>query len=617
MRRIVICLLAAVIAVFHFPAPARAQAANEPLSWLDVTPPLRYRSYADLAVELGWLSKQAAYGPFATKQYKKGDSETFYALDFLATRDRKMKATLELVTDHAYWWFEEGAKPTNTDALVKAAERFEKDIYPLDHKLFGSEASPGVDGDPRIYIMNQKKIGGYAVGVFSPWDQCPIEVCRTSNQRDMIYVGLDYAPIGSVQSLTTIAHEFQHLIQYTNDGDEQRWLDEGLAQLAEHLNGFEPRYISGNSTRLYLNNTNVQLNSWPASAETDPSVNYAMGYMFSVYLYQRFGTPFVQFLARSPYKGLSAVAQTLKEFNIPLTLDQVFHEWAITNYVNSPYPGSGQYYYQSLKLSSRPLTQTLTNSVAKRVNLKNYAAGYYVIDQPGNYTLSFRGENSEKVGPPAPPSGESMWWSFNDTHGMARLEREIDLTNARRATLTFKTWYDMPTDQNIGMVLASKDGGANWTPLRGSLTERCETRLYCYQGRSNGWEEESVSLAAYAGKKVLIRFQYVTEPGEQRVGWFLDDIAVADANFADDAETRVEGWQTDGFIRVPQAVPVHWAVTAIDRADATKMQAMQVNDNGDGTLTLTVGKSGAVVAVTGTAPFTYGSATFSLTAKTG
>src|SRR5258706_507924 len=81
-------------------------------------------------------------------------------------------------------------------------------------------------------------------------------------------------PANSPQQLTVIAHEFQHLIQYNNDGNEQRWLDEGLAQLAEHLNGFNPHEIASSNLLTFLHYPNFQLNSWPIRLDQDPGVNY-------------------------------------------------------------------------------------------------------------------------------------------------------------------------------------------------------------------------------------------------------------------------------------------------------------------------------------------------------
>src|SRR5260221_6990445 len=188
----------------------------------------------------------------------------------------------------------------------------------------------------------------------------------------MLYIGLDAGPVNSVQNLTTIAHELQHLIQFNTTGNKQRWMDEGLAQLAEHLNGFDPREIRSSDLRKFLRDPNFQLDSWPDSFDIDPSTNYAVSYAFFVYLYQRFGTAFITHMSQSQQRGLAAVEEALKAMNTGATLDQVFADWTIANYVNNPYVGDGRYYYQSLKLPEKAAVQEFSPSGSTSNDLFEY-----------------------------------------------------------------------------------------------------------------------------------------------------------------------------------------------------------------------------------------------------
>ena len=45
-------------------------------------------------------------------------------------------------------------------------------------------------------------------------------------------------------------------------------------------------------------------------------------------------------------------------------------------------------------------------------------------------------------------------------------------------------------------------------------------------GRSNGWEQWSIDLAAYAGKQVEVSITYVSDPAIQGLGVFLDKVVV-------------------------------------------------------------------------------------------
>ncbi len=600
-------------------AALTVQAAPDPapvLSWADVSPVARFRSQADWLVDIGARTADQVYGPFKGKAYKEGNTENFYALDFGSNQNppRRLRATLKLITDHAYWWFEDGTDAP-ADALAAAGKRFEDDIYPLDHKLFGEEWTPGIDADPHMFILHQKKIGGYAVGVFSSRDECAKAVCPGSNQHEMLYIGLDYGPVNSSQQLTVISHELQHLIQYNTDGNEERWLDEGLAQLAEHLNGFNPRYIASSNLRDYLHNPNFQLNSWPASQDIDPSINYAAGYIFSVYLFQRFGTEFIQYLARSPYKGLASVEESLKAMKTGVTLDQVFTDWTIANYVNSPYVGDGRYYYQSLKLPQRADPRDLTADQPQRDSLHEYGADYFLLSTAGDYKLSFRGEKMVRLTDARPPSGKWMWWGFNAPRGAARLERELDLSGSSGATLTYKAWWDIDTDRDLAHVLVSKDDGKSWDVVEASGTHKCRLGGECYDGKSQSWSDETVDLSPYDGQKIRVRFEYLTQnlvPGQ---GFLIDDIHVEAINFADDVESGVGDWQAQGFIRVNQTVPQHYAVNAITRTQPPQVIPMTIDANNVGALDLKVPQEGAVIVVGGMAPFVHATSNFTITAR--
>src|SRR5215813_5279732 len=154
---VVACVLLVLVAGQVAPAAADNPPAVTPLSWSDVTPVARFRSRGDWLVDVGLNKPEDVYGPFKGKAYKVGDTEQFYGLDIDSGRsDFKITATLSLITDHAYWWFENGTDP-NQDDVVKAGKRFENDIYPLDTLLFGDPWSPGIDGDSHIFILNQKK----------------------------------------------------------------------------------------------------------------------------------------------------------------------------------------------------------------------------------------------------------------------------------------------------------------------------------------------------------------------------------------------------------------------------------------------------------------------------
>jgi hypothetical protein len=66
------------------------------------------------------------------------------------------------MTGHAYWWLQDGFSLSDS-ALMASAEQFENHTYPTTRAYFGSEWSPGIDGDARIHVVmgNIPGVGGY------------------------------------------------------------------------------------------------------------------------------------------------------------------------------------------------------------------------------------------------------------------------------------------------------------------------------------------------------------------------------------------------------------------------------------------------------------------------
>jgi immune inhibitor A len=179
---------------------------------------------------------------------------------------------------------------------------------------------------------------------------------------------------------------------------------------------------------------------------------------------------------------------------------------------------------------------------------------------------------------PVPPAGgEYMFYSGKSNYRDAKLTlaAPLDLTSAANPTLTFSTWYDIEEGWDFGFVQASTDGGATWTSLEGTTTTSDHDpdcyfidELPGYTSYSGGWLDETVDLSAYAGEaQVWLRFRYETDPATLGMGWFLDDIKVADDStvlFSDDAEGTASKWivedwaHTDGYFTYPHYYIAEW-----------------------------------------------------------
>ena len=191
-----------------------------------------------------------------------GAKDTFWLIDY---RDEPFEApaTLHYVTDHAYFWVVDDAQFDQGD-LETTARIFENRIYTTGRAFFGGEWSPGIDGDPHIYVLFARRIGIYVAGYFSSADEMHPLAHEFSNAHEMFVLNIDNIEVSDDFTLSVLAHEFQHMIHWNLDRNETTWLNEGLSQLAEFLNG----YSAGGHDWAYSVNPDTQLNTWSEKGGT-------------------------------------------------------------------------------------------------------------------------------------------------------------------------------------------------------------------------------------------------------------------------------------------------------------------------------------------------------------
>lgn len=147
-----------------------------------------------------------------------------------------------------------------------------------------------------------------------------------------------------------------------------------------------------------------------------------------------------------------------------------------------------------------------------------------------------------------PFSGTSEYFSGSANSLSNSMSTTVDLTNAKSAQLTFKTWYSIEKDYDYATVKV------NGNPIPGNIT----TTDNPYDanpgngitGDSNGWIDATFDLSAYAGQKVTLSFNYDTDVAVALPGFFVDDIKVtADNNtiLDDNADNSTSPFKLDGF----------------------------------------------------------------------
>ncbi|HEX9090036.1 MAG TPA: hypothetical protein VF831_01025, partial [Anaerolineales bacterium] len=324
--------------------------------------------------------------------------------------DFSVHATLRYVTEHAYFWIEDGVR-YNQEELSKLADTFENQIYPTDRAFFGSEWTPGVDCDSHIYILYARGIGDHIAGYFSSADEYPRQVNQYSNEHEMFLFNADNSPLDDIYTYGVLTHELQHMIHWYQDRNEANWLGEGFSELATLLN----HYYSGGFDALYTSDPDLQLNDWPDDTQEDTTPHYGASFLFVTYFLDRFGEAATQSLVSNPDNGFNSVDSTLRQVNVidpltahPVTADNFFLDWAITNYLMDSGVGDGRYSFTTYK-STPPVepTQTIRRcpTAITTSNVHQYGVDYIRFTCQGSYSIHFEGSIQIPLLPQDPHSG--------------------------------------------------------------------------------------------------------------------------------------------------------------------------------------------------------------------
>ena len=556
-----------------------------------------------------------------------GDAKSFWVSDTDTNDYFQVQASLRFATEHAYFWIEDGVNYRENE-LAALAEAFENQIYPTNREFFGSEWTPGVDGDPHIYILYTSGIGGGIAGYFSSNDSYNPEIQEYSNGHDMFVFNADNVNLDEEFTYGVLAHEFQHMIHWFRDRNESTWVNEGFSDVAMLLNDYD----TGGHDYLYALDPDLQLNDWPNDQDLT-SPHYGASFLFLTYFLDRFGETATQALVSHPADGLDGVDQVLSELAItdPLTAktigaDDVFADWAVANYLQDGSVADGRYTYHNYSTAPQTSeTESIRNCAdeLQTRDVRQYGVDYIQIECRGNVTLNFEGSILTYLLPADPHSGAYAFWSNKGDESDMTLTRRFDFSDhSGPLTLQYWTWYDIEEDFDYAYLLASEDGERWETLVTPSGTGEDPTGAnygWGYNGSSGAgpqWIQESLDISQYAGKEVYLRLEYITDAAVNGEGLLLDDIAIPEIGYASDFEQDDGGWQAEGFAHVGNVLPQSFRLSLITRrnGDLTVTPVQLTPDNSASLpLKFDEGVDEAILVVSGTTRYTRQPAAYRFT----
>lgn len=401
----------------------------------------------------------------------------------------------------------------------------------------------------------------------------------------------------------TIAHEFQHLIHSDVDGNEDSFVDEGCADLAE-------QFIYGTTTTAshigeYLYYHRDSLIDWKGEL-----FDYGNAVLWQDYLWEnagggvlglpladrvvaghdRFedssakftdsGDRYIWELVHDQANGLAGFAnrypggmntaeQLHRDYTMANLLDGKVTEpkW---NYRNLTLGGvdsdglsveQGIAFYESNVNGNMPPTR---KNVRRRTITEPWGAYYRTFGgaEPG-FTLAFAGSATDGVSPYSAPY---QWYTGLGNSLQLTLERTLTGVPAS-SQLSFKTWYDIEEDWDYGYVEASANG-VDWvklpqiTTLHAGVTNAFGSSAWDgpggFTGDSASWQTATFDLSSFTGT-VHIRFRYATDEASNGQGWYVDDIT---AGAFSDAVADTNGWTTNGWLFTTGMQNNDWSVDA-------------------------------------------------------
>ncbi|HYP38838.1 MAG TPA: hypothetical protein VEX13_00620 [Chloroflexia bacterium] len=563
----------------------------------------------------------------APGNYKVGHSDVFHMSDIVQKHYYTVTATIREVTEHAYWYVQDG-QDFDEEVIKRTAKDFEENIYPTNRTLFGSEWTPGVDNDPRITVLFAAIAG--AGGYYSSADEYTRAVNPYSNEREIIYINING---GWVDIESTLAHEFQHMIHWHQQASHDVWLNEGAAVLASALNGYDLFGVDAD----FMRSPDTQLNAWQHNPNA-ARPNYGASFLFLDFLRSQYGgDKMIRALVAAPGQGTGAVDHALTSLGYKERFADVVTRWMLANVVDVMEGADAEgLSYSDREVSVSP--QAAIDSYPKDIadSVAQFGADYLQLAPAqsggGSLNVDFSGQSETHIISSPAHSGTHIWWSNRGDVSDMTMTRNFDLRGLQSATLGYSIWFDIEESFDYGYVEASSDGGATWDTLKGAHTTTANPNGNNfgngYTGKStdkpganeDGWLREQIDLSAYAGKEVMLRFEYITDDGYNAQGIAIDDISIPELSYSDDAEQE-GGWRGEGFVRVHNGLAQRYFLSVVKfKPNGFDIQQVIVSEDGKANFSIDGlggdgGYESAMLIVAGLTPHSIQRANYQLSVR--
>ncbi|MFC4713154.1 peptidase M6 [Planococcus dechangensis] len=597
-------------------SPAVGAAPIEELPALGEWDRARYGERIDIDQELNRLANDEAFQKEADQRIKEqagalndeaekaaaSNSEAHFTENhgtkqFLNRNLQFKEFTLRSIGDNVEIWVANdlaygpnNPKPADivTQAQVdKLSAEFDSNIYPVATDFFGmpdeldgsNSPLPGMVGLPEGYYEGSNKIIMLVDNVQDEgWNNpsYPFFVAgffwqTLENYTDRNIITIDTNSWETRLEDTffgTTIHELQHLIQADNDPSEETWLNEGMSTFSEFLGGYGH---GEGSINFYLDHPENSLVNWDehGSAATGPETiaDYGQVYLFTLYMFDKFGQEFIRELATDgTTQGMASVDKVLKEYGTNKTFTELYQNFmtALTLDDDSISP---DYQFDSIDLRELPVGDGVRGKTVDFEKAKTFekegvpawGGDFKEFDLDRTVRgMKFDGVDFlplqwKTAANPLDASEQVLHANNGDEADQALIFGATVPANS--PTLSFEHYYDIEEQWDFATVQVSTDNGETWKSLANDNTREdvveeghptIKENLPGFTGHKLDWSIETFDLSEYAGEDVLVSFRNLTDWGYTDAGWFIKNIELG--SFSADG-TSTEPFQSLGQLK--------------------------------------------------------------------
>jgi len=239
------------------------------------------------------------------------------------------------ITQHGVFFVDKQLDiPHYTSKIAVLASYFESIYSKLESSL---RVFPDINNDARVIIIitdirdesyYYSGHGSSILGFFWPVHSTPVSpsgIRAYSHYSEIVYLDIQSVSPDPLLGSEVLAHELQHLLQFSTHPDQDLWLDEGLSVFSERLCGFDSQI--NDYQQAYFFDPFRSLIYFDQSAAA-----YGFSSLFVQYLYERFGLDSLRGIYNADGIGLNAVFETLQG---KYSLAQLFINFSLALFLQS------------------------------------------------------------------------------------------------------------------------------------------------------------------------------------------------------------------------------------------------------------------------------------------